>query len=78
MEKVTMKDRILKYMKDFGSITTFEAFSELGCCDLQHYIMVLREDYFIKDEWITSKNRYGDKVQFKKYWIEFKYDSEGV
>ena len=29
--KITMKDRILKYMQDFGSITTKQAFNDLGC-----------------------------------------------
>ncbi len=78
MEKVTMKDRILKYMHDFGSITTREALADLGCCDLQHYIMVLREEYYVNDEWVYSSNRWGEKVKYKRYWIEYKYDSEGV
>lgn len=74
--KITMKDRVLKYMQDFGSITTKQAFNDLGCCDLQHYIMVLREEYFIDSKWIVGSNRYGDKVQFKQYWIEYKYGEE--
>lgn len=78
MEKITMKDRILKYMKDFGSITTREAMIDLGCADLQHYIRVLREEYYVADKWIQGTNRWGEKVKFKKYWIEHKYDSEGV
>ena len=65
-----MKERVLKYIQDFGSITSFEAFTELGCCDLQHYIMVLRQEYIIEDEWISTKNRYGDSVKYKKYWIK--------
>ena len=46
-----MKERILQYIKDFESITTLEAMKDLGCCDLQHYIMVLRQEYNIIDEW---------------------------
>ena len=68
--KVTMKDRIYTYMCDFGSITTFEAFSELGCTRLSEYIRQLRQDYDVKDEWIKTTNRYGEKVEYKKYWIE--------
>ena len=37
-----MKGRVLKYMQDFGSITTFEAFTELGCTRLSEYIRQLR------------------------------------
>ncbi len=65
-----MRDRILKYMKEFGSITTFEAFTDLGCTRLSEYIRQLRLKYNIVDEWVQTKNRYGEKVQYKKYWIE--------
>lgn len=65
-----MRERVLNYIRDFGSITTFEAFTELGCTRLSEYIRQLRIEYDIKDEWITSTNRYGEKVQFKKYWLE--------
>ena len=64
-----MRERILNYIRDFGSITTFEAFTELGCTRLSEYIRQLRLNYDIKDIWITSTNRYGEKVQFKKYWL---------
>lgn len=65
-----MRERILNYIKDFGSITTFEAFTELGCTRLSEYIRQLRLEYKILDKWIASTNRYGEKVQFKKYWLE--------
>ena len=64
-----MKQRVLNYIKDFGSITTFEAFTELGCTRLSEYIRQLRIEYNILDEWINSINRYGEKVQYKKYWL---------
>lgn len=65
-----MRERVLKYMQDFGSITTREAFIELGCTRLSEYIRQLRIDYKVADEWITSKNRYNEPVRFKKYWLE--------
>ena len=64
-----MKERVLEYIKQFGSITSREAFIDLGCCDLQHYIMVLRKEYNIIDEWISGTNRFGDKVSYKKYML---------
>lgn len=67
-----MRERVLNYIKDFGSITTFEAFTELGCTRLSEYIRQLRIDYHIADEWVSTTNRYGEKVQYKKYWIEEK------
>jgi len=65
-----MRERVLNYIRDFGSITTFEAFTELGCTRLSEYIRQLRLEYNILDQWITSTNRYGEKVQFKKYWLD--------
>lgn len=65
-----MKERILKYIKDFGSITSFQAFADLGCTRLSEYIRQIRLDNIVKDEWIESTNRYGEKVRFKKFWIE--------
>lgn len=64
-----MKNRILKMLQEQGSITTWEAFTELGCTRLSEYIRQLRTEYNIKDEWITTKNRYGEKVQYKRYWL---------
>ena len=68
-----MKERILNYMKDFGTITTFEAFTELGCTRLSEYIRQLRQDYQIDDEWISTRNRYGEGVKYKKYILVKKY-----
>lgn len=65
-----MRERVLKYIMDFGSITTFEAFTELGCTRLSEYIRQLREKYTINDEWISTTNRYGEKVQYKKYLLK--------
>ena len=65
-----MKERILNYMKEFGSITTYNAFIDLGCTRLSEYIRQIRIDYDVKDEWIHTTNRYGEKVQYKRYWIE--------
>lgn len=68
--KITMKDRVLQYIKDFGSITTFEAFTELGCTRLSEYIRQLRLEYEIDDEWVSKQNRYGENVSFKNYFFK--------
>ena len=65
-----MKERIFNYIKDFGSITTYEAFTELGCTRLSEYIRQLKKEYTILDEWITGKNRYNEKVEYKKYMLK--------
>lgn len=64
-----MRKRILAYMEEHGSITTAEAFTELGCSRLSEYIRQIKESHLVNDEWITSTNRYGDKVRYKRFWL---------
>lgn len=65
-----MKERILRYIQEFGSITTKEAFDDLGCTRLAEYIRQLRLEYNIADEWLKGKNRFGETTHYKKYWLE--------
>ena len=66
-----MKERILRHLKEYGSITTWEAITEYGCTRLGHYIYLLRrkDNYNITDEVIKGKNRYGEPTHFKKYYL---------
>lgn len=65
-----MENRVLDYMYKFGSITTKQAFEDLGCTRLSEYIRRLRLQYEIDDEIETGINRYGEKVHWKKYFIK--------
>lgn len=65
-----MKNKVLNFMLDQGSITTWEAFTELGCTRLSEYIRQIREERPVKDEWVMSRNRYGEMVQYKRYWLD--------
>jgi hypothetical protein len=73
-----MKFRVLNYVNQFGSITTWEAFKDLGCTRLSEYIRQLRQELPIEDEWVESINRYGEKVQYKRYWIEEKKENKSI
>ncbi len=64
-----MREKVLQYILDFGSITTFQAFTDLGCTRLSEYIRQLRQTHVIDDEWIETTNRYGEKVRFKKFFL---------
>ena len=72
-----MKNRKLNYMLEFGSITTKQAFEDLGCTRLSEYIRQLRIDMKIDDEVLTGINRYGEKVFWKRYFIR-KDDNNGI
>lgn len=65
-----MLNRVINYMREFGSITSFEAFTDLGCTRLSEYIRQARLIFNVKDKWEKTTNRYGEKVEYKRYWIE--------
>ena len=67
-----MLERVINYMRVFGSITTRDAFIDLGCTRLSEYIRQARKFLNIKDRWEKTTNRYGEKVEYKVYWIEEK------
>lgn len=64
-----MEQRVFDYIREFGSITTRQAFIDLGCTRLSEYIRRLRLNYDIDDEIETGINRYGEKVHWKKYFL---------
>lgn len=66
--KVTQCERIIDYMTQFGSISSFEAFADLGIVRLASRIHDLKcQGYNIASEIKTSKNRFGETVSFKEY-----------
>lgn len=71
MPKITQKQRIIKYIQDFGSITALEAMKDLGITQLGARIDGLQKDgYSFKKVWERSKNRYGEPVDYKRYSLE--------
>jgi hypothetical protein len=55
-------------MKQFGSISTLEAFRDLSVARLASRIHDLRSmGYNIESEIKSSKNRFGEKTYFKEY-----------
>ncbi|MBR2248703.1 MAG: hypothetical protein IKE89_03560 [Bacilli bacterium] len=65
-----MKDRVIRYIEQFGSITTKQAFVDLGCTRLSEYIRQIRLERPVYDETISSKNRYGENVWYKKFYFK--------
>lgn len=62
--------RVFDYMTDFGSITTLQAFTDLGETRLSARIFELqKKGVHISGEIILVKNRYGDSRRVKRYYI---------
>lgn len=65
---MTQREAIINYIAEFGSITPMEAFADLGITKLATRISEMRKDGMqFKIETISTKNRYGKKVNFAKY-----------
>ena len=66
-----MKERILRHLMDYGTITSWEAIQEYGCTRLSQYIYLLKKDgYHITCEDEPFTNRYGEKSRFTRYRLE--------
>ena len=66
--KPTQAERVLEYIKEFGSITQLEALRDLGVMRLASRITDLKNmGYSIESEIVTVKNRYGEKCHIKSY-----------
>lgn len=69
--KPTQCDKIVQYIKDFGQITSFEAYTELGITQLGARIFELKQKGVeIITENKKATNRYGEPVHFKAYRIK--------
>ena len=68
MQKATQAERIIDYMTEFGSITQFDAFKDLGIMRLASRISDLKKaGYPIKSESEIVKNRFGENTCIKRY-----------
>lgn len=65
---MTQKELILKYLADFGTITSFQAYTDLGVTQLATRIKELKSmGYTFQTEPKTTTNRYGRPVRFSVY-----------
>ena len=65
---MTQQQRILQYMRDFGSISPMEAFRDLGITKLATRISEMtRNGHAVTRQMETSQNRYGDTVRYMRY-----------
>lgn len=70
MARVTQRDRVLQYIRDFGSITSWQAYEDLGVMQLGTRIFELKAlGYSFKKERVYKENRYGSRCHFDKYML---------
>lgn len=68
---MTQKERILEHLLNYGTITTWESFERYGDTRLSDKIFRLKKDgYSFDEEWISTKNRFGNSISYKKYILK--------
>ena len=66
--KMTQCEKIIRHLRDNGSISSLEAINEYGILRLASRVNDLkRRGYNIVGEIKTGRNRYGEKTNFKVY-----------
>ena len=70
---MTQKERVLRHLQDYGSITSMEAFSEYGITRLSAVIFDLRsQGHSIETINETGEKRYEEKTTYARYILERK------
>lgn len=65
------KERLLKYLKENGKITTMEAIQKLRNTRLSEYIRQLRKDgYIINNIHKTGINVFGEKCHYDEFVLK--------
>lgn len=68
---MTQRERVIQYIKDFGSITAWEAMKELGITQLAARLCELKsEGYHFGKQTEKGKNRYGDPCHWTRYTLK--------
>ena len=68
---MTQKEMILRYIADFGSITSYQAYADLGITQLATRVSELKEQgYTFRTEPQCGRNRYGKPTHYVKYYLE--------
>ena len=67
---MTQCDKILRHLKDVGSITPVDVLRDYGCMRLGARIWDLkRMGHHIDMELETGENRYGEKTRYARYTL---------
>ena len=68
---MNQEQKIIDYTEKFGSITTLDAFRDLAITRLSARIFNIKKmGYKVTSARETSKNRFGEEVNYSRYFIE--------
>ena len=65
------RQRVLNYMRHYGSITQYEALEHLGILRLASRISELKKlEYPVKSKRVRVTNKFGEVCRVSRYWLE--------
>jgi hypothetical protein len=64
---MTQREKVLRHLQLFGSITPVEALREYGVMRLAARISELTEEHQIETSIVTGVNRFGERVRYGRY-----------
>ena len=68
--KLNQREMVLKYIADFGYITSFQAYRDLGITQLGARIKELKDrGYQFETVDVRTTNRYGKPSHYYKYYL---------
>tara|TARA_R110001606_G_scaffold392389_1_gene561266 strand:+ start:215 stop:445 length:231 start_codon:yes stop_codon:yes gene_type:complete len=66
--KLNQKEKVIRHLNEYGTITPLDAFRDYGMMRLAAVIFNLKEDgYDIDSAMVSASNRFGEKVNFSEY-----------
>ena len=76
---MTQRERVTKYINEFGSISSLEAFRDLGVTRLADVVFKMKKDGIVfNTQTEKSINRYGDPVYFARYSFAEQENTNGT
>ena len=70
---MTQTERVIRHLRDYGSITSMEAVREYGIMRLASRISDLKKSGMpIRVEMVSGKNRYGENISYARYHLKKK------
>ena len=70
LNRPTQKDKVLRYIREFGKITSWYAYSQLGVTQLATRIFELKQDgYVFKKNRVNTLNRLQEKTHYDEYTL---------
>lgn len=65
---MTQSERIVRHLRDFGSITSLEAMQDYGIMRLASRVSDLKKAGLpIQREMVSGRNRYGEPTSYARY-----------